>query len=317
MLGWEGHLLRQQRSPATVETWGVYARKFGAFLEDQGVDAPELLSRAVLRAWQDDNRVSLRSPAAQQVAVTAVKNVLHWADGEELLARPGIWAYLERPRVGENLPRPLREEDLARIVEYYARPTRELERLRDRALFWFLVTTGSRITAALAIRTDQVQGRGVIVRQKGGNEHLLVMSASAQEWVGDYLRRRGRDDVPELWIYIGERGRRPLHDYQANRIWSALSRRLRVPRFTSHVLKHTSASELGDVEPDNQRVSDHIGWKDPRMMKRYRELRGGVAARAELVDRLDSIIRKNAPPASVIVLSRRRRRPSRKTERPA
>lgn len=305
---WEAHLLRLRRSPATLETWGVYVRKFGDFLDAEGVQEPELLTRDVLHRFQDAIRVALPKESSQQVTVTAVRNLLKWADGEDLLPRPGIWMYLERPRVDQVLPRPLAEDTLAAIVTHYSRPTPSLERLRDRALFWFLVTTGSRISAALAIRTGDVHGQRVIVRQKGGREHVLVMSRSARSWVDAYLAARGRDQVPYLWIYIGERGRRQLHDYQANRIWDRLADQLRIPHFTSHQLKHTSASELGDLEKDNQLVSHHIGWKDPSMMERYRAIRGELEQRQEMVDRLDGLITRHAP-APVIRPAFRRRRP--------
>lgn len=298
--GWRRAQQRRGRAPGSLRVWGVYLRDFGAMLEDEAVTGPELLTREIVQRWQDQLRPRMK-PATQRVAVTAVRGLLKWADREEVSARSGLWSWLDTPHVPQGLPRALEPSALDAVMRAYASPRRDLVHMRDRALFWFLVTTGSRITAALRVDRDQAQS-SIIVRQKGGDEHRLVMSDRARQWVLEYLRLRGDDKEPALWIHVGPRSRRRLRADQANEIWSALAAKLGIPVFTSHQLKHTGVTELGERESSDDLVAKHIGWKSSAMMSRYRKLRD--ARRQELVDRLDDLVPEPAAPPP----SRRRRR---------
>lgn len=291
---WLAALRRQRKSPATERTWRTYVRSLGAFLKSEGVTSAELLTREHLHRWQDQLSVTL-APASQVVAVTAVRSLLKWADREKVSVETALWMWLDTPRVPEGLPRPLDPEVLAAIMAHYAQPSRDLQRLRDRALFWFLVTTSCRISEALQVRVDQVRGDRMLVRKKGGDEHLLVMSAQARLWVMDYLRARGRDEEPALWIYDGPvAGRRRLTDDEANRIWKRLAKDLGVQPFTSHQLKHTGVTELGEYEDSDDAVVKHVGWTNPKMMRRYRKLRD--RRRQAMVDQLDALVPEAPPP---------------------
>lgn len=299
---WARAQRRQGKAPRTLDTWETYLRHLGRFLEAGAITGPELLTRDVVQRWQDELGQDLPTPSSQHVAVTAVRSFLKWADREELSARPGLWMWVDQPHVPEALPRPLERGELATIVAHYARPSRDLVRLRDRALFWFLVTTSARISEALQVDVDQVRGGRLVIRKKGGDEHLLMMSDRCAAWVDDYLRVRGPDDVAALWIHAGARGRHPLRRDQANAIWEGLTQELGLRRFTSHQLKHTSVTKLGEREDSDDRLVRHVGWKDPAMLRRYRAIED--AERRAMVNRLDELI----PPAPAPPVGRRRRR---------
>lgn len=301
--GWVRAQRRLGRSSSTIRTWGTYIADFGAFLEGEMVNGAAQLTRDHLHRWQDGLSVRLR-PASQHVAVTAVRSLLRWADREELSPRPGLWNWLDAPQVPDSVPRALEPAELATIMAHYALPTRDLQRLRDRALFWHLVTTGARISEALQVDVAQLQGR-MVIRQKGGREHSLVMSERARQWVVEYLQRRGRDQEPALWIQLGPRGRHRLRADQANAIWRALAEQLRLPPFTSHALKHTGVTELGDHDATDNDIVQHVGWRSSAMMIRYRKLRD--RRRQMIVDRLDDLVPPVPPPPAP---RRRLRRPA-------
>lgn len=290
--GWMRSQRRRGRAETSLRTWAVYLRNLGAFLEVNRVDAAELLTREHLHRWQDQLQDHLM-PASQQVAVSSARSLLKWVDREELSARAGLWAWLDTPHVPESDPRPLEPHALTAILTHYTTPRSNLEWMRDRALFWFLVTSDARISEALQVDVDQVQGQ-MIVRKKGGDEHRIFISGRSRQWVTEYLRIRGPDSTAALWIHIGTRGRRRLRADQANAIWAQLAQDLRLPRFTSHVLKHTGVTELGDRVESDEEVRQHVGWKSATVMGRYRKLRD--RRHQELVDRLDELV-PEPPPA--------------------
>ena len=308
--GWEGAQRRRGRSPNSLRTWSTYVRDLGAYLEEQGIVSAELLTRDVLTSWQDGLRARGLKPASQQVAVSTIRGMLKWADRQELTPRSGLWGWLETPHVPERLLRALEPDQLARILGHYG-SVRDLGGLRDRALFWFLATTGARIGEALQTDVAMVTGR-MIVRKKGGGEHALVMSGRARAWVLDYLAARGRDQEPALWVHFGPRGRHRLRPDQVNDIWAALSASLDVAPFTNHALRHTMVTELADRDDvSDDDIRQQVGWATATMMTRYRKLRD--ARRQLIADRLDDLVPETPAPAAA---PRRRRRRFRVVQRP-
>lgn len=302
--GWYRAQLRRGRATASIRTWSVYLRNLGRFLEEERAESPEDLTRDLLERWQDGLRDHLL-PASQQVAVHSVRALLKWADLEEVSVHAGLWARLETPAIPERLPRALEPRELRAILEHYSVPRSDLIWLRDRALFVFLLTSGSRIAEALQVDRDEVTGP-MVVLQKGGRQHRLVISARSRQWLGDYLRERGRDREPALWIHVGQRGRFRLRDDQVNEVWTQLAAELRIRRFTSHALRHSAATELGELGVGDQDVAKHLGWRSPAQLVRYQELRD--TRRQAFVDRLDDLIPEAPAPDPQPRRRRRRRR---------
>lgn len=75
---------------------------------------------------------------------------------------------------------------------------------------------------------------------------------------------------------------------EVNTIWAEVCAELRVPRFTSHVLKHTAVTELSELTDSDTAIADHVGWKGTAMMRGYRKLRD--QRRQALVDQLDALV---------------------------
>jgi integrase/recombinase XerD len=200
--------------------------------------------------------------------------------------------WLDTPAIPETLPRALEPHELAAILAYYTAAPRDVVHLRDRALFWFMLTTGARISEVLQVDVAQVEGAMIVV-QKGRREHRLVMSERARGWVLEYLKARGRDPEAALWVHLGPRGRHRLRSDQVNEIWARLARKLRIRHFSSHALRHSGATELHEHEVGDDDVRVHLGWRSSAMMARYLKVRD--RRRQELVDRLDDLIPEMPP----------------------
>lgn len=316
---WMRRQARRGRAKASLDTWTWALRDLGRYLLEQGVGDIEGLDRAALQGWQETLRVRL-SPASQQVAVGTVRSLLRWADREQRTARSGLGEWLELPKVPTRLPRPLDPETLRLVLRHYTlvkatpdgkygRRIAVLEQLRDRALFRFLVTSGARISEALQVDVTDVGAGRILVRQKGGAEQLLVPSSGTRAWIAEYVRARGRDGEPALWVFVRGPRRRRLSAREVNAIWRQLAGHLEVPAFTSHQLRHTAATELlerGATEVDVQQQLGHAGLATVHKYVKVRRER-----RQRLADLLDDLV-PDVPetrPAILRRISRRRARP--------
>lgn len=312
-------LLRRGRSPRTIETWRPPLRDFGRWLLGQHVLQPDALTRFHIEGWQDLVRVRSRSPRTAMGAATALKGLLRYAELErhELGLRPGLVWRVVMPKAPEYLPRPLERDDVQTVLRYFARPTRDLVFLRDRALFATLLTSGARISEALQMRVDQVARRGaIVVMQKGSREKRLVISETARTWIEQYLRVRGPDREPALWIRETgpgiARGRRraPISQDAVNMRWSALAEQLGIPHFTSHQLRHTAGTELLDQGARDVEVASVLGHANLNMIARYALVR--ETRRQQLVDGLDALMPAPAGGGQIVGFRRPRRRGKRR-----
>lgn len=296
--GWFRALRRRGRAPKTLRTYRWAAGSFGAFLAGQHVAGPGQLNADVLHRWQDE--LGRLEPNSQLTCASAIRGLLRWAAREELGVRPGLWEHIDTIRVPEALPRALDREALRKILTHYSRARQDLDWMRDRALFMFLLTAGSRIGEALSLNRDQVAR--MVVRVKGGHEHLVIPSEQARAWLQAYLRARGRDDQPALWIRVGPRGRHRLREPEANQTWRDLCDRLGLDPFTCHALRHTCATEWGERGASDSEIAQHLGWRNTSMARRYRQLR--EERRQLLADGLDDLVVPDVAPGPAPALRR-------------
>jgi site-specific recombinase XerD len=265
------------------------------------VDAPELLTRQVLDRWQDLLAGQV-SPKSQAVYAGAVRGLLRWAGREERV-RPGLADFIETVEVPDHLPLVLEPEQLQTVVARFRRDRGTLEYLRDRALFWFLLTSSARISEALRLDLIDLDRSRWVVVQKGGGEKAIIISATARQWLERYLGARGKDAVSALWIHIGPLvGRRRLTRNDANRIWRRLCAELGIRRFTNRYLRGTSATELNELDATAIDVAHHLGHKNLATILKYAKLRD--RRRQAMVDQLDRLI----PPAPAPGVRRRPRK---------
>src|SRR5579859_4048134 len=246
--------------PGTLKVYSWMLDKLFNFLEAEGVHDFADVTRDQLERWQlmlleGGARSSSRSSAS-----SSAKALIRWAAEREMVD----WR-LERAimpvKVRKRKRYPIPDQDLAKMLAYLvpARPRRTLVELRDRALFVYLLVTGSRVDAALhVLRNDYA---APVVIQKGGSEKQLNTTATALDLVQDYLRAR-RDDSPWLWIKHGNniraQGER-LESSGVREAWIRLCLELRLPTFTTHQLRHTSATFMAKRRIPVVAIKDRLG----------------------------------------------------------
>src|SRR5258708_2953415 len=150
-LGWLQ--LEANRSPNTVRAYDSEIRKLLGFLAANGHSLEvDTLRHDDLRAYQRHLGGRMKSPASRARALVAIRSWLRWIAREGLIDRD-LSNGITLPKLEQRLPKPIDPDELARLLA--ALPHETLPEKRDRALVQFLVSTGCRISEALALdRTD-------------------------------------------------------------------------------------------------------------------------------------------------------------------
>jgi site-specific recombinase XerD len=259
-------LHRRGRRPKTLQAYHYELQDFFQFVTDAGVSNLLELRRPHLEQWQDEV-ASRKALKTQQVAATAVRGLLKWcADQELAMANPMLYLRLDSPRVPSSDPRPILRHDLKIIQEALMQPDfANMIQLRTRALFWILFSSGSRIGAALSMNRDSIHDRSARVIQKGGRPHTLMFNDLAVASVHDYLGAR-TDDDPALFIGHHGAGRSQraggrLTIGRADATWALLSQALGVGRFSSHQIRHSTATTMLRNHVDGIVVAKVLGHR--------------------------------------------------------
>jgi integrase/recombinase XerD len=274
-------VMRRGRRPNTRRAYSYELQDFGHWLTRARVLTLSDLRRDHLEAWQDE-QTGRKSPRTRMVAATALKGCLRWAADQELqLSSPTLWLRIIQPRAPEMQPRPIPQKDLALICRYFEQPDLDLFRLRARALFWVILSSGARITEALSLTRVSAAENTISVIQKGGSIHQLVISETARTAAGDYLRARA-DRAPALFIMHGHgRPLEALNKKWAQRAWDDLCAELHIQRFTSHQIRHSCATELLRQGVNPLVIAKHMGHHGLATIRGY--------AQVDLDERLDAM----------------------------
>ena len=262
--------LDRHASAGTVAEYRADMKRFAKYANKHGFDDAPVsdLDRDLVRAYQ---RAIARArthaggaprplaPATRTRRLVSLRSFLRFAAREEWLISD-LGATIDLPKLAERLPKPL--ENAAREKLHAALGGDSVEDKRDRALILLLLSTGARISEVVRLdRADWAHER-VTVRGKGDRERILMVTAKAREAVEDYLAARG-DPSPALFISFqpAVRGKREnrLSDEGARYICHQLAKRLGIPPFHPHQLRHTLGTLLQETVGDARLTADTLG----------------------------------------------------------
>jgi site-specific recombinase XerD len=273
-LGWLQ--LEANRSPNTVRAYQGELKRLAGFLAGAGHSLRmEELRHEDLRAYQRHLARTQKSPASRARALVAIRSWLKWLARENLVPND-LSNGITLPKLEQRLPKPLPPDELARLLANL--PHETLLEKRDRALVNFLISTGCRISEALALdRTDVPrQGNRLIVTGKGAKQRAVYLTDGAKEAVGDYLQSR-TDTSMALFVNYdrasAEKERR-LTAAGARHLVRKLRRDLGAWAFKSpHVARHTTATSLLEVTGGDVRlVQEVLGHANLNTLQGYTKI---------------------------------------------
>lgn len=233
------------------------------------------------RTWPvERHAVSYLSAATRHRRLVALRSLLKFCAREEWT--PGdLGVTIDLPRLPRRLPKPLDPGELDRMTTApFAGDEMSAAGLRDRALVAFLLSTGCRISEALALdRLDWNTG-SVIVRGKGDVERSVVITDRARTEVDAYLYARD-DDGPALFVsYSPGRAGRRLSVRGAEAVCHRLGLLNHVTKLHPHRFRHTAGTIVQDELGDPRVTADYLGHHGLGSVAGYTEVSSNRRAQA-------------------------------------
>jgi site-specific recombinase XerD len=248
----ERSMVRRELSPRTIE---AYHWAFLSLLKNLGSVE---LTRDLLENWQDSMIDHGLSPKSRHLAITAVRQLIRYAVDKELIDHR-LEKALAKVKVPDGQPHPISKENLTKIKDYllpfHSKMT--LSHLCNRALFFYLLTTGARISEVLQVCRDNFKNPQVI--QKGGSPKTLLTTPLVENLIQEYLVARN-DNLPWCWIHChNDKLYHLMTPSDARRVWHKLSNQLEIPYWTTHSIRHTCATELLEAGIPELVIASHLG----------------------------------------------------------
>lgn len=207
--------IEQGRADKTIEAYRRDLRDYEDWLSSRGKSSMNASSADVeaFVAHLRKHGKATRSVARQFAAVRMLHKYLA-IEGERADDPASL---VDGVRVPSGLPKPLREDEIERLLasitgdDSFAR--------RDRALVEFLYATGARISEACGLSLADLDMDDSLVRLfgKGSKERIVPFGRSAHRALSEWLEEGGRGMlVPKRWksrdfadaVFLGVRGTR-------------------------------------------------------------------------------------------------------------
>ena len=242
-------------SPATIQNYLLYCRKFAAFF----MRSPEELGATEVRSFL------LYQIEVEQLAYGSYRQV--YAALKFLysvtLGRPEVVSRIPFPqRQHIGLPKTLTVEELTTFFTAIRKP-------KYRALFMTVYAAGLRLCEACHLHVQDVDSQRMVLRVrsgKGGKERLTVLSPRLLE----VLRAYWRLAKPKDWLFPGYPPTRPVTVDTARNVFHRARTVVGLPHgYTPHSLRHSFATHLLDAGTDLVLIQNLLGHTSIRTTSRY------------------------------------------------
>lgn len=271
--------LDKGRSPNTVRAYRADLERFRGWCAETEVTRLNQVDRELLRAYQRDlahgpGRRQPLGPATRHRRLVALRSLLRFCAREEWT--PGdLGVTIDLPKLPQRLPKPLEDDELAKVTAD-AGVRLDSAGLRDRALVALLVSTGCRISEALALDRADWRRTRVSVIGKGDTERSVVITDRARGEVDTYLASR-TDSEPALFVsYSPGRVGRRLSVRAAEAICTRLGANISTKEHTVHLhphrLRHTAGTIVQEALGDPRVTAEFLGHRGLGSVAGYTEV---------------------------------------------
>jgi len=241
----------------------IALESFAAWMEkNQPATVPGGISKENLREFLRARRTERKlAPSSMKMIVVALRHFVAHLKREGLLEHDLLPA-LDLPRLNQNLPETLSEEDVGKLLAVEL-PETPLG-LRDRALLEVLYASGLRAGELIGLRLENVLREEKLLRVigKGNRERLVPVGEKALVALDRWLAR-GRPDLvkPKTGgeVFLNRRGGR----LTTARIWQIVQETVQLAgiqkKIWPHLLRHSFATHLLSHGADLRAIQEMLG----------------------------------------------------------
>ena len=236
------YLLHEKRySIHTADSYCLDIELMQRYFTEQGLDLTELekddLKDYLGSIYADVKASSLRRKI---VAIRQFYLLLH----KRKIVEDNPALTLTGPKKDEVLPRALRREEMAKLIEYNYPQT--LKGLRDRAIIETLYSSGVRVGELVSIKIKDLdfKEKTVYILGKGKKARLLPVTAQALDSIENYLLKRPGGKEKDSIVFCNLKGG-PLTERGVQYIIDELAKNCGIYRkVTPHMLRHSFATHF-------------------------------------------------------------------------
>jgi integrase/recombinase XerD len=254
-------------SPATIEAYGRDLARLLEHLERSGVERAEQLTHEHVKSFVLALERAGLGARSRARALVAVRRFLRHLGAEGLL-RSDPWQATRLPRFEKPLPRVLRADQTAALIESVDAETPLA--LRDRAMLEVLYAAGLRVSELVRLPLEGIDRRAGLLRVtgKGRRERVVPLGAPAlaalDAWLASGRPKLARDarragDA----VFLSQRGApmtRQNFFVRLRRL--ALAAGIPSADVSPHVLRHAFATDLLEGGADLRVVQTLLGHAD-------------------------------------------------------
>jgi site-specific recombinase XerD len=185
-----------------------------------------------------------RTGSGARALTSKFRPFLRYLYVEGLVASPLVWAV---PRAAtqrdRSLPRGVEPAVVVRLLDGCDR--RQTVGRRDYAILLLLIRLGLRASEVAAMRLEDVDWRRgeVLIHGKGNRRDVLPLPVDVGEAVVSYLRRRGRDQLPTVFVKV-QAPPGPITRSVVKCVVYRACERSGVPVISPHRLRSTAATAM-------------------------------------------------------------------------
>lgn len=266
--------------PSTIELGKRYLRGFWEYLTGLGLKEPHQITLEILESYRDKlYGLERLADATKYSRLAAVRYFMSWLErtGQILVNPVHRMSY---PKGTRGLPTKLMSShDVAILMS--APDTKSPFGLRDRALFEFMYSTGTRIGEAAGLKVEDIDFEHGLVRinnPKGGPEYQRVVPIGkiALEWVKRYLLE-ARDQFTgkpgyERCLFLSKNGGTLKASVVSSCMRSHAMKSGMRKLYSSHSWRVTCATAMLKNRADIRYVQEQLGHRSLESTKRYTRL---------------------------------------------
>ena len=267
--GWLDHLeVERGVSDNTLKSYRRDLARYTAYLAGKGVGEP----REVTENHVSDFLATLREGSAEHqplAASSAARTLVAVRGFHRFLALEGDVesnpaGAVSPPKPAARLPKAISVDEVERLLAAASVGDTPAS-LRDRALLEVLYGAGARISEAVGLDIDDIDGQEGVVRLfgKGSKERLVPLGSYAADALGAYLVR-GRPAMAakgkgSAAVFLNQRGSRLSRQSAWSVMRAAAERADLTGHLSPHTLRHSFATHLLDGGADVRVVQELLG----------------------------------------------------------
>ncbi len=193
---------------------------------------------------------------------------------------------LKGPKFNFELPRPLSQSQVTKIVEKICKGNKEWVVLRNFLIIILMWGYGLRISEVLNIKKSELNGSDLVIIGKGNKSRIIPVSSDTLNLLKKLSEISRGSLVNNEFIFLGERGKK-LKPEIIQRLMRNIRNELSLHEKTSpHSLRHTFATNLLEQMVDLRSIQELLGHSSLSTTQKYTKVSQ---------ERLKEVIEKNHP----------------------